>query len=196
MKQFQDEKELIQAIKAGDDHAFACFYSEYSRKIRILLLFLGATPDEADDLVQDTFAKLLEIAGGLDENLSIRSYARRIARNLFLDHIRKVNVRSRFTKNPPPEETSIDPFEALSAKELKGVLSEAVTRLPADKQLIFTMSRMEGLTYPEIAHNLKTTPKAVERQMARSLEMIRKYIARRITLYIKIALLFLTNHLQ
>lgn len=188
MKSLLNENELVQAIKAGDKKAFASFYASYVKRVRALLLFLGSTAEIADDICQDTFARLWETREKLNEDLSLKSYTRNIARNLFIDHVRKSQVRTKYNDayEVTKHDTTANPHDLMVRKELKLILSKAVNQLPEDKQIIFTMSRMEGSSYQEIARDLNTTPKAVERHIARSLTIIRDYILRCTDLPIKL----------
>lgn len=194
MESMLSEKDLLTAIRAGDEKAFASFYSNYSKKIRVLLLFLGSSQEVADDLTQDTFTKVWVTRSKLNDESSILSFTRSIARNLFIDHFRKNQVRTRYnTAFTEDIEKNPNPHDLMANKELKLILSDAVAQLPKEKQVIFNMSRVEGHTYTEIAQNLQTTPKAVERHMARSLHLMRNYILSRLDIPVKLIWIIIIN---
>lgn len=179
------------SIKDGDRKAFDVFYLEYFDRIFVLLLFFSKSREVAQDLSQETFARVWESRASLNPESSLKSYTRRIAKNLLLDHFRKIAVRNKHEKNLQAEELAENQtMDRVLDSELRNLLEEAVKRLPPGKQMIFRMSRYEHLTYAEIAAALNITPKAVERHMARALQYLRTYLTEKAGYNLPICFLF------
>src|SRR5690606_28714579 len=70
-----------------------------------------------------------------------------------------------------------DIAQDLDRKDLEQVLDKALNRLSPKKQQIFFQSRYEEKSYKEIASDMQTTPKAVERHMAKTLHYLKKHIS-------------------
>jgi RNA polymerase sigma-70 factor (ECF subfamily) len=179
------------SIKRGDRKAFDAFYVEYFDRIFVLLLFFSKSREVAQDLAQETFARVWESRASLDPESSLKNYTRRIAKNLLQDHFRKVAVRNRHERKLQTGELAEDRvMDRVLDNELRNLLEEAVNSMPRDKQMIFRMSRYEHLTYAEIAAELNTTPKAIERHMARALQYLRVYLADKAGYHLPVCLLF------
>ncbi|WP_346317523.1 RNA polymerase sigma-70 factor [Chitinophaga sp. YIM B06452] len=193
MNKFQADTGDLISIKNGDRNAFDVFYTGYFERIFVLLLFFTKSREIAQDLAQETFARVWESRGSLDPGNSLKSYTRRIAKNLLQDHFRKVAVRNRHERKLQPVELSENgAMDRVLDSELRNLLEEAVNRLSPEKQKIFRMSRYEQLTYPEIAAILNITPKAVERHMARALQYLRNYLSEKAGYQLPVCLLFCT----
>lgn len=189
--QVYTDKELIQSIKSGSKKAYSFFYKQYYHKIMVQVLFLTNSEELAKDIAQESFVKLWEARENLNEELSLKSYIRSIARNMVYDHSRKIQVRNNYEREISDVELTRDSVtERLNHKELELALTQALHHLTPEKQTIFRMSRFEDKTYAEIAKQLHTTPKAVERHMARSLGFIRKYLLKYVGIYIVVFILW------
>lgn len=189
--QVYTDKELIISIKSGSKKAYSVFYKQYYHKIMVQVLFLTNSEELAKDIAQESFVKLWEVRENLNEELPLKSYIRCIARNMVYDHSRKTRVRNSYERDISDTELTQDSVtECINHKELERALSQALHQLTPEKQIIFRMSRFEDKTYAEIAKHLHTTPKAVERHMARSLGFIRKYILKYVGIYIAVFILW------
>lgn len=182
------------SIKNGDRKAFDTFYVEYFDRIFVLLLFFSKSREVAQDLSQETFARIWESRASLNPENSLKSYTRRIAKNLLLDYFRKIAVRNKHEKNlQAGDQVENKTMDRVLDSELRNLLEEALKKLPPDKQVIFRMSRYEHLTYAEIAAALNITPKAVERHMARALQYLRTYLTEKAGYQLPVCLLFFST---
>jgi RNA polymerase sigma-70 factor (ECF subfamily) len=172
------ESELLISIKNGNLEAYTAFYKSYYKKVFVFVLFLSKDKDLAEDLAQETFARLWENRAKLNEEFALKGFVRRIAKNLVNDHFRKKAVRKASQNTALTIEQTAAPFtmETVYFNELNSLIGKAMDQLPEKKRLIFRLSKYEQLSYKEIAERLKTTPKAIERHMARSTKMVRKYL--------------------
>ncbi|WP_215223953.1 RNA polymerase sigma factor [Echinicola shivajiensis] len=172
------ESFLIKSIKNGDREAFTSFYERYYKKVFVFVLFISKDRDLSEDIAQETFARLWEKRELLNETHSLKGFVRQIAKNLVNDHFRKVSIRKAYQtsgamgKSPSGSVT----METVYFNELKLVMDKALDQLPEKKRLIFQLSRYENFTYSEIAEKLGTTPKAIERHMAKSTQLIKEYL--------------------
>jgi len=87
--------DLVRRIAAGDATAEGDLVQRYSRGLGYLLRRLGATPDLADDLHQETFRIVLERLRkkGLEEPAGLAGFLRGTARNLMTAERRKTARR-------------------------------------------------------------------------------------------------------
>ncbi len=103
----------------------------------------------------------------------------KIARDLCASHWRKVESRKKYETHLSfgCNTEGLDPEHAMELKELKTLYEKTLSRLPEHQREVFLMSRMEDLTYKEIAVRLGVTVKAVEKRMQIALQVLRKAMA-------------------
>jgi RNA polymerase sigma factor (sigma-70 family) len=128
--------------------------------------------DTAADLLQETFLRLSEQPA--DASLrNVRAYLYQTARNLVIDHFRREERRQ--TQATPAEQLADLPDEtvpidqALAARQKLELLRRAMAELPDRTREIFELSRIEGLTYAEVARRLGISESSVQKHLAKAL---------------------------
>lgn len=125
----------------------------------------------AQDLAQDTFLRLLDRTT-LPENLySPRAWLARIADNLVIDQARREVLERNYLELlaglPEPEQPS--PEAQMELLELLDQIDRLLNGLRPVEKTAFLMSRLDGLTYPEIAKQLNISCSSVEKYMAKAM---------------------------
>lgn len=134
--------------------------------------------DDAEDVVQDSFLKLLE-KGSLEDINSLSAYAATIVRNVIIANFRRSALEGR---NSPRElqlanERSIDAAEIVEAREERLAIQEALNRLPERQRRIMSMYA-EGLTPHEIAEREGTSPNSISCLVDRAKGFLRTELRR------------------
>lgn len=157
------------AAEGRDGEISALYVAEAPRLWRFFRRRI-ACPDEASDLVQETFTRAVAQPG----DTIVRNpggYLTRIARNLLHDRAKFARRRS-VDRHEPIEEallTGTDQVRLLEARDMLDRLELAMLELrPRDRE-IFMAHRLEGLTYAEIADRTGVSAKVVEKAIARAL---------------------------
>ena len=149
--------------------AFAAFYrAEHGRLLRYFRTRVGR--DEAPDLVQETFARLLR-SGAFERMDNPQAYLTRSARNLLIDRARRQQQ----------SQAVIFPFDngcdAPVYPEQTWRIEEADLRRAYGRALrtrrVFMMHRMRRMTYTEIAKHLGIGDKGVQHHMSLALVRLR-----------------------
>lgn len=83
------DDELLPRLQAGDTRAFRCLYDRYYGLILYVARRCGMDGMEAEDILQDTFLKLLQKAGTLRDATAIKSWLISTARNQAMDILRR-----------------------------------------------------------------------------------------------------------
>ncbi len=158
----------------------ALFY-KYARNIRNYILSKSGDMAMAEDIVQDVFLKLWKKCAEIRFE-TVKSYLYRAAENQLTDHYRhqKIVLIHRQKQNLN-KITNESPLHKLEEKEFKNIIENIIEILPENSRIVFLMSRIENMTYREIAERLELSQKAVEKRMGIALEILRK----KISLYIK-----------
>ncbi|WP_334185967.1 RNA polymerase sigma factor [Novosphingobium sp.] len=142
------------------------------------LAMQGASPDEAEDILQETSLKL---SGGTFLNIDQpRAYLYRMVHNLFVLHRRSAGRTARrdeawvgaHTGDPPEIDETPSAETTLIAREYLAILQETVDALPERTKFIFRRFRLDGVPQREIAAELAISLSAVEKHLTRAYEAI------------------------
>ena len=165
------------ALGAPGEELRRLYVAERARIGRIVRRITGS-PDSAEDLVQDAFVKLSgRNVGQADVGLVVRT-----AQNLARDAMRAERVRAAYADEIRPEQIAgapAPPDEAAARRQEINDLFEALKSLPRRTQRVFLMSRLDEMSYPQIARELGVSLSTVEKDMASALEFCRRWRSRR-----------------
>jgi RNA polymerase sigma-70 factor (ECF subfamily) len=146
--------------------------------IRFLRRRLGSAED-ASDVAQEAYVRMLQYEG----STTIRSPSSvlfRIAINVANDmgraeQARHISSLCRIDDVELPSDLPTPEREIASMQDLE-LLYEAIERLPPKCQQVFLLSRVQGMTYPEIARHCGISVKMVEKHIGRALAVCLKKV--------------------
>jgi RNA polymerase sigma-70 factor (family 1) len=168
---------LIKRLKKSDHIAFKQIFEHFHEKVFNFLVFKINDAELAEDLLQDTFVRLWENRQILNEKQSITSYIFTIAGNLVLNHIRHKKVILKYSKNRTFQFlTEENPHNTIENKELNEIIVKTIDRFTDRIRMVFLLSRVEKLSYKEIAERLNIEVSTVESHMVKALKILRKEI--------------------
>jgi RNA polymerase sigma-70 factor (ECF subfamily) len=177
-----DLNDLIKRLKASDHDAFKTVFNNWQGTIFNFLLFKTKDAARAEDLLQEVFLKLWNARSRLNENQSLKNYLYTIADNLVLNEIRhdKVVARHQASAEGTFFTNTENPQFILEEKEWKDKLESAIASLPEKPRIVFLMSRIEDLSYQEIADRLSISIKTVETHMVKALKHLRENLSKKL----------------
>jgi RNA polymerase sigma-70 factor (ECF subfamily) len=120
----------------------------------------GASRDEIDDLVQETFFRAFRRLDGWRGEASFRSWLFAIASNALRDEYRRRKGRQMLSIEDRDLPDAADPHADLTAAETAERLRQGVAALPRLQREVFLLRSQQGTGYVEIAAALGTTPGA------------------------------------
>lgn len=135
----------------------------------------GASPEDALDMAQDAYLRLLKYEGATTiESPSAMLF--RIAGNVAADHGRAAvrrRVRSFDADAHDAEVASSQPSaeHELAAEQVVTAVDLAIAALPPQCRAVFLLSRLDGLTYSEIAAERGISVKTVEKHVSHALRV-------------------------
>ncbi|MFT6796354.1 MAG: RNA polymerase sigma-70 factor (family 1) [Maribacter sp.] len=161
-----NDLEAAKALKSGDKPAFTyLFYKYYGRLVAYITTYSN-DKEISEDIVQQAFINLWEDRLKLDEQKSPRNYLYAIARNRYMDTLKKIKKREnlldqiweRALQDRLQEDT-----EKLEERIEK--MKDVIESLPPKCKEIIQMNKVQGLKYKEIAEQKGVSIKTVESQM-------------------------------
>ena len=153
------------------EEIFKEFYANLSRFAYTYLKSEVAS----EEVVQELFTSLWEQGVDLQDKISVRSYLYTSVKNRSLNYIRDHKTRAFHEDEVASINSgSIDHIiNYAENEEIKQQLDKSISYLPEQCRKIFILSRIENLSYNEIAQKLSISNKTVERQINIALKKIR-----------------------
>lgn len=155
---------------ALDARAVEAWHSLHSTWLHgFLVRTLRIQSAEADDIVQDTWLRILRTS--LRDVEHPRAFLSRVAVNLFRDRRRREHVRSSHLRLVfDSRRDSVDP-SAMAEQEGNVELERAILDLPESIRDVFILSRFRSMTNRDIAVQLGISVKTVEWRIGRAIEL-------------------------
>ncbi|MHA5048700.1 sigma-70 family RNA polymerase sigma factor [Streptomyces sp. SD15] len=140
------------AARGGDPVAVDHFVRALQRDVRRYVTYLGADPQIADDLAQDTFLRALGSLHRFEGRSSARTWLLAIARRAVIDSFRHAAARPRLTDCDDWRLAA----ERAQPRGLPGfdegiALDELLAELPEERREAFVLTQLLGLPYAEAA---------------------------------------------
>ncbi len=162
----RSDEDLMLAVGEGDLKAFEELVHRHQVWAwGVAYRFLGHR-QESEDVVQDAFLRLLEAASRYRPTSTLKTYLYQIITRLCLDRARKKQPRYLDVVPEAPAST-LDASGAMEKAQQADAVRAALDALAPPQRMAVLLRYYENLSYQEIASALETTPKAVERLLAR-----------------------------
>lgn len=169
----------IEALRAGDRSEFARLVELYSPHIYRLALKILNDPQDAEDVLQETFIKALKNLPSFEGRSSISTWLYRIAVNEALMIIRKRKPDSlSLDKEKDDDEGQTEPVEIvdwcclpereLVNSEARQFLDKAIQKLSPALRAVFILRDIEGLSVRETAEALGVREEVVKTRLLRA----------------------------
>lgn len=154
---------------------FKNIYDQYFDSIRNYIYYRSGDAELATDIAQDAFFKVWEKQFKYEPK-KIKSLLYKISSDLFISQYRREKLAREYMTEIKFGFREEEDNNNLEYKELKEKYERALARLPEKQRTVFLMSRIEELTYKEIAERLQLSVKAVEKRMSIALSELKHVI--------------------
>jgi RNA polymerase sigma-70 factor (ECF subfamily) len=172
---------VIRRIADGDRSAFESLYDAFSGPLFSLALRILSQPEDAEDLLQEVFAKLWKDAANYDSSRGVPlAWAFTVTRNKAIDRIRSRERRTRLRDNaelaaqtdPPPKPAAPDSAAAVS--EESAAVRGAIGNLSGELRQAIELAYFRGLSQSEIASELDQPITTVKSRIRRAMVELRQ----------------------
>ena len=186
------EKEIIEELKGGVASAFDHLYGAYSHKLYYFSLSILKSKEDAAEVVQNTYLKIWEKRKSIDSSHSFKSFLFTVAYHVAIDLLRERLRERKYRENILTEVSSnYNLEEALGFGDLLKHVEHIVNQLPARKHEIYHLSRVDHLSYNEIAGQLNISVKTVENSLNYTMNFIKNRLGKDSLVFLLYAALFL-----
>jgi RNA polymerase sigma-70 factor (ECF subfamily) len=170
-----NEKELLGRIAEGDEAAFTLLLRHFRNKVYTQSLVYLKSALTAQEITQDVFLKVWANRSGLPHIENLSGYLFIITRNEIISALRKKG-RELAALSESLVENGWIPDQQLLYKESYQLLLQGIEALPPARKDVFKMSRLEGLSYEEIAERQGISRNGVKDHIVKSLLFLRNYL--------------------
>ena len=181
-----NQPELVVQLQQGDESAFRKLVDEWQDMVYNTAVGIVQHPDDADDITQEVFVQVFQSIQSFKGDSKFSTWLYRITLSKALDHEKKKNRKKRFgfvqSLFGGKEEEQLHPVEfdhpglLMERKERAAELFKALKQLAPNQRIAFTLHKLEGQSYQEIAEIMNTTLFAVESLMGRAKTNLKKIL--------------------
>jgi RNA polymerase sigma-70 factor (ECF subfamily) len=152
----RDDVDLLARYRDGDAQAFAALVAEYQQSVRAFFFRLCWDRDQADDLAQDLFVRLLEKSHGYQPVGKLSGFLWHVATNLWIDRYRQRRLQTRLERPMDGVATHLrgtlqKPLDRVVFDEERKRLAAALDELGEHHRLIIELAVNQDMPYVEIS---------------------------------------------
>lgn len=169
------DEQLIALLIQDDEAAFRALYEKYWQRMLIKAYTQLNSQEDAEEVVQDAFINLWKRRSRLQLKFSFHTYIAAVVRYEVMAKIALNKTREYSALQDEHLESLADDAtrQWLAFDDLYEEIEQAVQALPEKCQLVFRLSRENGLSEKQIAENLNISQKTVEAHMTKALKSLR-----------------------
>ena len=152
------DRELVRRMAAGDESALGTLYDRYSPLLHSVARRIVGDPDDAEEVLEETFWQAWRQAGRYEESRGgLSTWLVMIARSRAVDRVRaRRRVREeRWDELPEPAADTagddVSPLDSAQMDEVRRMVGRAVATLPPEQRQTVELAYFRGLSQSEIA---------------------------------------------
>ena len=182
-----DERILVELLKKGDEAAFKTIVDTWQNMVFNTALGILQNAEDAEDIAQEVFVQVHQSVSSFKGESKFSTWLYRVTVSKALDHEKKkkrkkrfVFVQSLFAGDGYEQIHAVEfnhPGVQMEKKEKAGELFNALKLLPDKQRIAFTLHKLEGQSYQEVAEIMNTTLYAVESLMGRAKTNLKKELS-------------------
>ena len=177
------DEELMLAVQNGSMTAFEIIYDRFHQRLFHFILRFVRQRALAEDLLQETFLRLLKGRNKYRKGYHFSTYLFTIGRNLCLDALKTWESRHILAGQEDNMMKAADPSQSpgrmLEKAQMVGMLESEIQKLPQDQREVLLLSKYSGLSFKEIALIVESTSAAVKQKVYRAMLTLKQRLKNR-----------------
>ncbi|WP_350292156.1 RNA polymerase sigma factor [uncultured Croceitalea sp.] len=183
-----EEQNFIAALRKGSSQAYGQLLDEYQQKVFGTCISFVPNKEDAEDIAQEVFVEIFNSIGKFKEESKLSTWIYRVSVNKSLEFIRKKNTKKRFGfmqsllgNDLPIDRSSYftefnHPGIQLENKEKSKILFAAINKLPETQRIVYTLNKIEDLSYKEVSEITEKSISSIESLLFRAKENLRELL--------------------
>ena len=168
----QSEIELVTRLRGGDPAALAEVHAAFNTRLFTFLVRLSRRRDIAEDLLEDTWLRLVKRARALRPDTELSAWLFTVARNRYYSYCRARLVETSHAFDLiglwPTGSGRPSPFEETAGSEIERRLEAALASLPVIYREVLLLVGVEGLTPAAAALVCGVSPQTLRQRLHRA----------------------------
>lgn len=176
MSIFTDDIQLTVGLTRDDIRAFDALYHKYHNAVFANIFKLIRHQEAAEDVLQDVFAALWANRKKIDRERSVAGWLFVVSYNKAIKYLHKeVREKALIYEETGPGITETPDKEVQQVEYQFSLINEAIENLPPQKKRVFTLCKLEGLTYEEAARVMGISPHTVKEYVSAASKFVKAY---------------------
>lgn len=168
----------VERLAAGDPEACRWMYENYAGIVYHYAFLMTSDPMASEDIVHDVFLRIWENRKKLPAISNWNGYLYIIYRNSVMDHFRAKEREKKARTGYGRSQIAALPVteQMLDEKEAGNRIKWRIRQMPPHRQLVFRLSKENGMKAKDIARKLGIAPGTVKEHLRQGSEAIRQAI--------------------
>lgn len=165
------DQELVRLMQSGDERVLVEIYNRYWDKMLAVAFNRLGNQEEAEECVQDVLYKLWKLRNDFFlAKTELSNYLARAIRNQSFNILdQRYRARSKSALYAPIADiNNLSPERQLILRELQEQIDNSINALPPQCQLVFKLSRQDGLSNKEIAEKLNLSENTIKSHLKKA----------------------------
>ena len=167
-----EQTDVLQRFSRGNVDAFEDLFRQHQGEVYRWIVRIVRDPAIAEDITVETFWRIHRAHARFDPARSFEAWARRIATNAALDHLKSIRLETEL----PDDLAQLPLPDPGISQELRQKTARAFARLPPKLRIAATLAVIEEQPYKEIAEALGISTGAVKLRVFRALRLLREHL--------------------
>lgn len=183
------DADLMLEFKQGNREAFEKLVMRHQVGLFNFFYRLLGNREMAEDQTQEVFFRIYLHAESYQHTAKFTTYLYRIAKNSWIDYLRKKKRRGRIDSLDRENEEGMNLYERIAAdseapdekmhrEDRAGIIAKAIDSLPEEQRIAFVLSEVQGMKYQDISETLDIPIGTVKSRMHVAVSRLREYLQR------------------
>ncbi|PWL37792.1 RNA polymerase subunit sigma-70 [Flagellimonas aquimarina] len=182
------DKQFLEDLREQKQSAYSRLLDEYQGKVFNTCLSFVPNKEDAEDIAQEVFIEICNSIKKFKGNSKLSTWIYRISVNKSLEFIRKKSTKKRFGfmqsitggDIPIDKSTYFTEFDhpgiQLENKERSELLFNAINKLPEAQKVVFTLHKVDGMSYKEVGEVTQKSISSIESLLFRAKKNLQKIL--------------------
>ncbi|HDL19462.1 MAG TPA: sigma-70 family RNA polymerase sigma factor [Bacteroidetes bacterium] len=180
------DRELINKIIDGNQHAFRILVEDYRRLVSHIVYRMVADTSDREELAQEVFIKIYRNLAGYRFKSKLSTWIGKIAYNsclnylqkkkapLYEDQIDRNDFQSKQKNISGAKDESLSPDQLLQNQQVKTLLREEISHLSVQQRTIITLFHFDEMSYKEIGEIMNLPAGTVKSHLFRARKRLKE----------------------